>query len=273
MGRIRRAPSLYGMQPLTLSSTRPYLVAYLRSRPLFFTLIRSQEAALFKSTEPLLAPPVLDVGCGDGFFARLVYGTDQIDTGLDLSGSRISEAESSGAYARVVTYDGLTIPFPDASFGSAISNCVLEHVVRLDRVVSEVHRVIRPEGRFLVSVMTDRWEEYMLGARVLGDRYRSFMRQRQEHQNLLSRSGWDSVFHAAGFQIDHAVGYLSSRTALALDGLHYLSLPALVTRALTGRWVVVPELWSQLAPILDRGIDMPIDPNESAAIFYVLTKT
>lgn len=256
----------------TFPSTRPYIEAYLRNRPPFFTLIRSQEAALFEATERLLRSPVLDFGCGDGFFAQLVYGKERLDVGLDLGASRIHEAEVTRAYRDVVSYDGRTIPFPAGHFGSAISNCVLEHVADVQDVVREIGRVVDDGGVFLTSVMTDRWEDYMLGARLLGDRYRTFMRAQQEHRNLLTRAQWDEVFRSAGFTIESTVGYLSSRTALTLDGLHYFSIPSLAARRLTGRWVVMPELWARLAPLLERGIELPVDADRSAALFYVLRR-
>jgi SAM-dependent methyltransferase len=256
----------------TIASPRPYVEAYLRSRPLFFTLIRSQEAALFESVKHELGHPILDLGCGDGFFARLVFGPGTIDVGLDLPGSRIDEAVATGVYHRVETYDGRSIPFGDAHFGTVISNCVLEHVVELPRVLEQVARVTRPGGLFITSVMTDRWEEYQLGAMVLGDRYRGFMRARQEHRNLLSRAGWDTAFHAAGFDVTQSVGYLSARTSRYLDAMHYLSVPAVATRVLSGSWVVAPDAWARLTPLLSRLIDLPVAADESAAIFYLLKR-
>lgn len=256
----------------SIVSPRPYVEAYLRSRPLFFTLIRPQEAALFQGVKDSLQHPILDLGCGDGFFAELTFGRNSIDVGLDLPVSRIDEAVATHVYQAVRTYDGTHIPFDDGYFGSVISNCVLEHVENLQRVVSEVARVMRPGGLFVTSVMADRWEEYQLGARVLGDRYRRFMRARQEHRNLLSRAEWDGAFRQAGFEVERATGYLSPRTALYLDAMHYLSVPALVSRAATGQWVVAPELWARLAPAITRLIDLPVEASRSAAIFYVLRR-
>jgi SAM-dependent methyltransferase len=253
-------------------SPRPYVEAYLRNRPLFFSLIRPQEASLFQGVRASLQHPILDLGCGDGFFAEITFGRDSIDVGLDLPTSRIDEAAATGVYREMRTYDGLVIPFEEASFGSVVSNCVLEHVGNLDRVVAEVARVTRPGGLFVTSVMADRWEEYQLGAKLLGERYSSFMRGRQEHRNLLSREEWDAVFQRAGFTVDGAVGYLSSRTSLYLDAMHYLSVPALVSRVVTGQWVFAPHLWARLAPALTRLIDLPVDANRSAAIFYVLRR-
>ena len=58
----------------TIPSVQPYVEAYLRERPLFFSLIRPQEAALFRAFGAFIRRPLLDVGAGDGFFARLTFG-------------------------------------------------------------------------------------------------------------------------------------------------------------------------------------------------------
>jgi SAM-dependent methyltransferase len=250
----------------------PFVEAYLRNRPLFFSLIRPQEAALFRSFAPILTHPILDVGAGDGFFARLAFGAGAIDVGLDLEGSRLTEGAASGAYLDTVTFNGRHIPFPDRHFGTVVSNCVLEHVVDLSGLVEEVYRVLQPEGHFLTSVMSNRWESFMLGARLLGDRYRTFMRRRQEHENLLSLGTWESVFTSPGFEIVDAVGYLSARTSACLDAAHYASAPALLARQLTGRWVIAPDLWARLAQPVSSLIDLPVPAQDSAAIFFVLKR-
>ena len=47
------------------ADTINYLSIYLRHRPLFLSLIRAKEAAMFQKFLPLKRP-ALDVGCGDG---------------------------------------------------------------------------------------------------------------------------------------------------------------------------------------------------------------
>jgi SAM-dependent methyltransferase len=43
-----------------------------------------------------------------------------------------------------VVADGHDLPLPDASVGSVVCSHVLEHVARPDRVIAEMHRVLRP---------------------------------------------------------------------------------------------------------------------------------
>jgi len=45
-----------------------------------------------------------------------------------------------------VVGDGHDLPLRDASVGSIVCSHVLEHVARPDRVIAEMHRVLRPGG-------------------------------------------------------------------------------------------------------------------------------
>ena len=70
-----------------------------------------------------LKGPVLDLGCGDGFFAETVFG--HLDTGIDLNEGEVGRARKRGAYDQALVADATKMPFPDKSFNTVISNCVI----------------------------------------------------------------------------------------------------------------------------------------------------
>jgi len=71
-----------------------FINKYLENRPMFMAIIRSQEAMLFQKYNKLIKSKVLDFGCGEGFFAELIFGKDKIDVGLDLfNNKRVKEAK------------------------------------------------------------------------------------------------------------------------------------------------------------------------------------
>lgn len=45
---------------------------------------------MYQKYKPFNAP-ILDIGCGDGFFAKIAFG--RIDIGLDVKNSEINEAK------------------------------------------------------------------------------------------------------------------------------------------------------------------------------------
>lgn len=254
-----------------------YLHHYFEHRPAFFGLIRPQEGVLFQHFTDYNEGKVLDFGCGDGFFAEMVYGRNSIDVGLDLPGSRIEEAKQLRVYEDVVTYDGTTIPFHEDSFHTVISNCVLEHIPQVQPSIEEIYRVTKPGGHFLTGVMTNNWERFMFGPQFFGDYYRSSMRKKQEHFNLFSVETWDSRFTDAGFTIVEKVGYVNPENAKWLDLYHYLSTPSLLTHLLFKQWVLWKQ-WYKVIPLdqlalehIQKSLDEN-NPEESSAVFYVLRK-
>lgn len=290
---------------MSMMVIQDYLKAYLCERPLFLSLIRAKEAFLYQKYFPF-KKPVLDIGCGDGFFAKVTFskrhpepchsGLDPeshgilkqvqddvksvqddmnlIDIGLDVKESRINEARKLGIYKKLVIYDGVKIPFPDNYFSTIVSNCVLEHVTELEAVLEEAYRVLKPGGVFLTTVMAKPWEDYLFGTKLLGVWYQNWMRKKQVHLNLYNHKNWDDVFKKSGFRIVDKIGYLDKKASRLVDICHYLSIGSLVTYKLFGKWVIFPELSVKFYPLnyLTGVISKEIKPDQAGAIFYKLTK-
>jgi ubiquinone/menaquinone biosynthesis C-methylase UbiE len=246
------------------------LSIYLKSRPLFLSLIRVKEAAIFQHYLPL-AGPVLDVGVGDGFFAKIAF--KQIDVGIDLPGSRMPEAQKLNIYQKLVEFDGVKIPFKNNYFQTVVSNCVLEHVEKLPELLSEIGRVLKPGGIFLTTVMAKPWEDYLMGTKVFGNGYKNYMRVKQVHLNLLTVNNWDKVFVKAGFKIEKRIGYLPEKACKLIDLAHYLSVPSLISYILFRKWVLFPRLLWYPEKYLSGLVKPDVSPDKSGAIFYVLKKS
>jgi cyclopropane fatty-acyl-phospholipid synthase-like methyltransferase len=89
---------------------------------------------------------VLDLGCGAGMLALLKRKGVTL-TGVDLS-SESSLAARRNGYDYAATTELSRLPFPDNSFDYVVSLDVLGHIgfEEKDAVLSEVKRVLRPEG-------------------------------------------------------------------------------------------------------------------------------
>lgn len=245
-----------------------YLDSYLRERPVFLSLVRAKEAYLYQKYLPL-KKPVLDVGCGDGFFAKLAVG--EVDIGLDLKNSRISESER--VYSRTLVYDGLTIPFGKDSISTVMCNSVLEHVENLDRELEEMYRVLKKDGVVICPVMAKAWESNLLGGRILGNVYIDWFRKIQKHKYLLTPSQWRKRFEKAGFELVDEIGHLSPMVCALVDILHYWSIPNLILYKLTGKWTwknkyFLPVNKNWLLDNLEK--NTPLE--KSGAIFFVWKK-
>ena len=253
-----------------MHNTQYYLKEYLKERPLFLSLTRSCESPLYQKYLPL-QKPVLDLGCGDGFFAKVTFA-QQIDIGLDMVDSRLKENKYN-SYKKIVTYDGKRIPYPDNYFATVVSNCVLEHIPDIDQTLSEIYRVLKKGGLFLTTVMSAPWEEYLFGNIFLGDIYKKWMRKKQEHHTILKERQWKNKFKKHTFRIIDESGYIDKTAARWIDCLHYACIPNLVTYILMRRWVLWP-MFNSFIPTeyFANLLDKQVSSTESACIFFVLRK-
>jgi SAM-dependent methyltransferase len=92
-------------------------------------------------------PRVLDLGCGVGDSVDLFRSLEPRVrwTGVDVEASPEVASRTRGD-AEFVTFDGVHLPFADASFDLVYCKQVLEHVRRPQPLLAEVARVLRPDG-------------------------------------------------------------------------------------------------------------------------------
>jgi SAM-dependent methyltransferase len=88
---------------------------------------------------------VLDAGCGEGWFARLV-AAPRVEC-VDLSPAAVAAARAQGLSARVGDIQDL--PFDDSEFDVVACHWVLYHLPDVERGLRELARVLRPGGRFV----------------------------------------------------------------------------------------------------------------------------
>jgi SAM-dependent methyltransferase len=102
---------------------------------------------------------VLDLGCGGGIdtiLAARAVAPGGRAIGLDMLPEMLAVAARHAAEAAVTNVEWLrgdleAIPLPEASVDAAISNGVVNLSPRKSRVFAEVHRVLRPGGRFVAA--------------------------------------------------------------------------------------------------------------------------
>ncbi len=251
-----------------------FVKKYLKNRPMFFSIIRSVEAYLFEKNKKIIKGKILDLGCGDGFFAEVVFGKRKIDVGLDLkTNRRTEETIKNKVYKKVILYNGFNIPFKNNSFETIISNCVLEHIPDLKTSIKEIYRVLKPGGHFLTTVVTDNWEKFLLGKKLLGKKYLKFLRKKQEHYNLLSQKQWENIFKKQGFKIIASLPYLSKTQSRFLEFFHYLSFPSLISYKLFKKWVIISS-WYKIF-FFDKIIEKILEEKNiknGAGLFLILRK-
>ena len=164
---------------------------------------RAQEFSLFRRHCEALVMPVADFGCGDGSFASVLF--DSVDIGIDHDPDALAIAAQYGLYSCLVQSQERQIPLPDESVQSVISNSVLEHVIDLDAVLKELHRIIAPGGRLMFTVPLLKYRDDL--AKYFGRRTSDRVNQSSSHRNLLTESQWRSRLGDAGFAPELIIHY------------------------------------------------------------------
>ncbi len=127
---------------------------YLKHAPLSLTLREINRLVAIEAMGDSRGP-VLDVGCGDGFWWTLRDADHREIYGVDISAREVAQAKTRIQAA--LTDVSRERPFPEISFGEIIGNCSLEHVPDIDAALMNLRRAAAPHARLLMFVPTPRW--------------------------------------------------------------------------------------------------------------------
>jgi SAM-dependent methyltransferase len=91
----------------------------------------------------------LDYGCGDGsFIHRCLQAKDLSFTGVDAN----QELVAQNKYGLDLRPAGKPLPFEDDCFDCITMLDVLEHIADQEGILAELHRVLKPGSKFIVTV-------------------------------------------------------------------------------------------------------------------------
>ena len=98
--------------------------------------------------------PILDVGCGGGYFVECAHRWGLPCRGLDGSAAAIRRARERNSELDVQQHLlSEKFPFPDGSFQTVVMNQVIEHLEAPVAIhaLQECYRVLKPEGMIYVD--------------------------------------------------------------------------------------------------------------------------
>lgn len=205
---------------------------------------RAYHESLWESVPPGLEPPdfdlrrrfllervvagerVLDVGCGEGWFAVELARAGAEVVGIDVAEEplRRGRARAPELDLRLVDDDG-PWPLDDASVDVVWAGETIEHVADTAGWLSEVRRVLRPGGRVLLSTPAHgrlRVLRLALSRRA----FESHFDPRADHLRYYTRASLTRLLGELGFQ------QVAVRAAAGVPGARRL----LLARAVRSRW-------------------------------------
>lgn len=109
---------------------------------------------------PLTNRRILDVGCADGTFTKIVLvksGASKV-VGIDVLPKSVSYAKRRFARSKRMSFrvaDAHKLPFKDRTFDAVFCLETLEHVENPEKVISEIYRVLKDDGCIIVLVPSE----------------------------------------------------------------------------------------------------------------------
>ncbi|MBW2998074.1 class I SAM-dependent methyltransferase [Candidatus Woesearchaeota archaeon] len=99
------------------------------------------------------AKSILDVGAGGAWVAKTFENSDVRVVSLDISKDNVKKAKDlipNDLHSPIVS-DSFYLPFSSSSFDIIIASEIIEHVLEPEKFVHELFRVLKPEGKLIIT--------------------------------------------------------------------------------------------------------------------------
>lgn len=114
----------------------------------FESIDRMDHRAILKAVEFKENDCVLEIGCGLGILLSLLKAKNKY--GVESNEFAINKCKEKGINARFHD-DVYNLPFDDNFFDVVIMNESIEHIHNVDRLTKEVKRILKGEGKFIIT--------------------------------------------------------------------------------------------------------------------------
>jgi len=255
---------------------------YLKQAPLPLAVERTQECILLSRQK--FAEPILDIGCGDGIFANILF-SKTIDVGIDPNKHELQRAKKTNKYRELIQCYGDNIPLPSNSFKTIFSNSVMEHIPDIKPVLKESFRLLDNDGRLYLTLPTDLFDKYTFGYQILnkigmkknGNKFSTFFNKFWCHYHYYDAAGWRELFNDVGFKVEFEQEYGKKKMCMFNDLMAFFSFPGFLTRKIANKWFwssnwrsKYVRLMTPLVPLNFKNIEA--QQGAGGLIFFILRK-
>lgn len=172
------------------------------NNPLRGFVQRHYEAPRLKRLSDSTAESVLEIGCGQGAGARIIYDlfAPRQYVGIDLDPRMIRRARVRASALPNATFlegDVTDLGFPDDSFDLVVDFGIVHHVPNWKDALAEVHRILKLNGEFLFEdLCVETWERGIgIPFKKIADHPYEQMFRKREFIDELEALGFDVETH------------------------------------------------------------------------------
>ncbi len=96
---------------------------------------------------------ILDVGCGSSWAAKyfIPKGKRVISFDLSMTNPKRAKTETPGEHHYGLTGDAFNLPIKTNSVDCIIASEIIEHVIKPDKFVKELFKVLKPGGKLIIT--------------------------------------------------------------------------------------------------------------------------
>lgn len=163
---------------------------------------------------------IIDIGCGDGYYDRLIAKSGAQVCAIDKNYWSIEYAKHINNSDNTFFSKGRAedLPFPDKLFDKAVSFCVMEHIENDNLVFKEINRVLAPGGVLVLSLDS-------LSNRELCLEYRRQHKKRFKVKRFYNHKNIKPKLAKHGFRVEKTEYVYTTPISLGLVKLSYLISP------------------------------------------------
>jgi ubiquinone/menaquinone biosynthesis C-methylase UbiE len=163
---------------------------------------------------------ILDIGCGNGALLNALSDRINLGSGVDESAGMIAQAKKRNVEIEKLDFsviDGPVLPFANAQFDVVVSMMSFRYL-DWDPLLSEVKRVTKPGGKFLILDMVTVPVSVKEYPKLLADKLRTMFGQKKNKEfnanlaKLVSHPDWKKMLEYNPIRSEHEMKwYLESR--------------------------------------------------------------
>ena len=137
-----------------MMKSKKYVEKFVGITPKQFDQLEDRQRKVLEIFSKYRFERILDVGCGDGNFTVLIAKACKAKEvyGIEISEKGVELARKNGIKCYQLDVDAEDFPFEDNFFDAVTALELIEnHLYDPDHFLEEVHRVLKPNGIFVLS--------------------------------------------------------------------------------------------------------------------------